>query len=157
MFYMIAIYIYIYIYSNVYIFFNEYEVCLMVGIHGLSVHVLNENQKLSPAVFYKKTVLKNFAVFTGKHLCWILFSIKVENVQVCNFVRSYKYCEIFKNTYFEKHLRTAASAEPAVDFKSSLNLCSKQRSFVTFGKIINYVTLSAYHILLLQVILLTRK
>ena len=33
-----------------------------------------------------KNVLKYFAIFKGKHLC-----------------------EIFKNTYFEEHLRTAAS------------------------------------------------
>ena len=38
------------------------------------------------AVFYKNAVLKNFAIFTGKHLC-----------------------EIFKNTCFEEHLHMAAS------------------------------------------------
>ena len=27
-------------------------------------------QKQPPEVFYKKVVLKNFAVFTKKHLCW---------------------------------------------------------------------------------------
>ena len=32
-------------------------------------------QKL-PEVFRKKNVLKNFANFTGKHLCWSLFFIK---------------------------------------------------------------------------------
>ena len=26
--------------------------------------------KQPPKVFYKKSVLKNFAIFTGKHLCW---------------------------------------------------------------------------------------
>ena len=36
--------------------------------------------------FYKDAALKNFEIFMGKHLC-----------------------EIFKNTYFEEHLRTAAS------------------------------------------------
>ena len=35
---------------------------------------------------YKNDVLKYFAIFTGKHLC-----------------------EIFKNSCFEEHLRTAAS------------------------------------------------
>ena len=29
-------------------------------------------------VFFKKTVLKNFAIFTGKHLCWSLFIIKLK-------------------------------------------------------------------------------
>ena len=54
----------------------------------------------------KKGVLKNFANFTGKHMCWILF-------KVCNFIKkgtpaqviSCKFCEIFKNTYFEEHLK----------------------------------------------------
>ena len=30
-----------------------------------------------PDVFYEKDVLKNFAKFTGKHLCWRLFFNKV--------------------------------------------------------------------------------
>ena len=44
-------------------------------------------------MFYKKAAIKNL-IFTGKHLCWMLSS---------------KYCEIFENTYYEEHLRTAAS------------------------------------------------
>ena len=36
------------------------------------------NQKQPPEVFYKKAVLKNFAIFTGKHLCWSLFIIKFQ-------------------------------------------------------------------------------
>ena len=31
-----------------------------------------------PEVFYKKGVLKNFVKFTGKHLCWSLFLIKLQ-------------------------------------------------------------------------------
>ena len=45
---------------------------------------------LSHEVFYKKAILINFAIFTGKQLFWSLL--------LC------KYCEIFKNTYFEEHL-----------------------------------------------------
>ena len=29
-----------------------------------------------PEVFHKEAILKNFAVFTGKHLCWSFFFIK---------------------------------------------------------------------------------
>ena len=43
-------------------------------------------------MFFKIAVLKNFALFVRKHLWWILFLIALFN----------------KNTYFEKHLRTAA-------------------------------------------------
>ena len=36
------------------------------------------NQKQPPEVFYKKAVLKNFAIFTRKHLCWSFFLIKLQ-------------------------------------------------------------------------------
>ena len=35
-------------------------------------------QKWPPQVLCKKGVLKNFANFTGKHLCWSLFLIKLQ-------------------------------------------------------------------------------
>ena len=41
----------------------------------------NENQKQPPEVFCKKGVLRNFAKFTGKHLCQILFFNKVAGLQ----------------------------------------------------------------------------
>ena len=50
-------------------------------------------------MFYK-TFLKNFAIFTGKHLCWSLFLIKLF---------SWEYYEIFKNTFFVEHQLTSAS------------------------------------------------
>ena len=53
----------------------------------------------------KKAVLKNLAIFIGKHLCWSLF-----NEVVPTQLFSCEYYEIFKNTYFKKHLRTVASA-----------------------------------------------
>ena len=36
------------------------------------------DQKQKPEVFYKKAVLKNFAVFIGKHFCSSLFLIKLQ-------------------------------------------------------------------------------
>ena len=38
----------------------------------------NDYQKQPSELFYKKTVLKNFAIFTGKHLCWSSFLIKLQ-------------------------------------------------------------------------------
>ena len=60
----------------------------------------------------KKAALKIFAIFTGKHLCWSLFLIKLQSFRHCNFIKkdfntevfSRENCEIPKNTYFEKHL-----------------------------------------------------
>ena len=46
----------------------------------------------------KKAVLKNFTIFTGKHLCWSLFSSLQETPTQVFF---YEDCEIFNNTYFE--------------------------------------------------------
>ena len=46
---------------------------------------LIELKKQPLEIFYKNAVLKNFAIFMGKHLC-----------------------EIFQNNYFKEHLRTAA-------------------------------------------------
>ena len=56
----------------------------------------------------QKAVLKNFHIFTGKHLGWSFFLIKLQ-LQTPTKVFSYEYFEILKNTYFEEHLRTTAS------------------------------------------------
>ena len=39
--------------------------------------IFNKFQMQPPEVFYKKSVLRNFAVFTGKHLSQSLFFKKV--------------------------------------------------------------------------------
>ena len=56
-------------------------------------------------MFYKKGVLKNFTIFTGKHLCQSLFLS-------CNFIiketlaqgLSCEFCKTFKNAFFTEHL-----------------------------------------------------
>ena len=53
----------------------------------------------------KKGVLRNFAKFTGKHLCQSLFFKKETLAQVF----SCTFCEISKNTLFTKHLWTTVS------------------------------------------------
>ena len=50
----------------------------------------------------KKGVLKNFAKFTGKHLCQSFFLNKKETLTQ---VLSCEFCEIFKNNFFIEHLR----------------------------------------------------
>ena len=45
-----------------------------------------EVKKKSPEGFCKKGVLKNFANFTGKHLCWSLFN-KVASLQLASFLK----------------------------------------------------------------------
>ena len=61
-------------------------------------------------MYFKMGVLKNFAIFTGKHLCQSLFFNKVAGLkpQACDFIKketlaqvfSCKYCETFKSSFF---------------------------------------------------------
>ena len=67
----------------------------------------------------KKGALKNFAVFTGKHMCWSLFLLRFNKLyqkETPTQVFSCEYFEIFK-AYFEEHLRRAASAIRNYDAK----------------------------------------
>ena len=59
-----------------------------------------------PDVFCKKGVLKNFANFTGKHLCQSLFYIKKGTLAQ---VFSWKFCEIFEIIFFYRTPPVAAS------------------------------------------------
>ena len=60
----------------------------------------------SPDVFYKNGDLKNFAIFTGKHLCRSIFFIEKETLTQ---VFSCIFCEIFLNTFFYITPRLAVS------------------------------------------------
>ena len=63
-------------------------------------------------MFFKIDILKNLAMFTGKHLCYSCRAggLQLYYKEIPTQVLSCEYCEIFKNTYFEEHLQTAASA-----------------------------------------------
>ena len=64
-----------------------------------------------PDVFCEKGVLRDFANFTGKHLCQSLFFNKVAGL-ACNFIKketlaqvfSCEFCETSKNTVFYRTL-----------------------------------------------------
>ena len=64
----------------------------------------------------KKGVLRNFAKFTGKHLCQSLFFNKVAGLQLYRKetlaqVFSCEFCEISKNTFSTEHFWTTAEIE----------------------------------------------
>ena len=44
-------------------------------------------EKYNEQVFYRKAVLKNFAIFTEKPLCWSLFLHKNTGLQSWNFIK----------------------------------------------------------------------
>ena len=85
----------------------------------------------------EKGVLRNFAKFTGKHLCQSLFFNKVAGL-ACNFIKketlaqvfSCEFCEISKNTFFTEHLWTTASDKmPLLFFLSLLAKEAKSDKF----------------------------
>ena len=58
-------------------------------------------------MFFEKAVLKSFQNFTGKHLCWSLFLISLQDEGLQLYfkkapaqVLSFEICEIFRNTFF---------------------------------------------------------
>ena len=71
---------------------------------------------------------------------------KVAALKACNFIKKrlqhsfffYKYCKIFKNTYFDEHLQTAASviltAALYIECCASCccTCCTSERSFVKY-------------------------
>ena len=48
----------------------------------------------------KESVLKNFAIFTGKHLCWSLLN-KVAGLQACKIINKRLRHRCFQDTYFK--------------------------------------------------------
>ena len=85
----------------------------------------------------RKDALRNFAKFTGKHLCqslflnkgagrglhWVSFLIKLQ-AESCNFIEketlaqvfSCEFCEISKNTFFTEYLWATSSVYITVHF-----------------------------------------
>ena len=66
-------------------------------------------QKQLTEVFLQKGVLKNFAKFTGKHLCQCHFFNKVIKKETLAQVFPCEFYEISKNAFFTEHLRTTTS------------------------------------------------
>ena len=65
---------------------------LFVSALKLVLHAL---QKQPPEVFYKKCILKNFAKFTGKHLCQSLFFNKVAGLGPATLLKRDSGTDIF--------------------------------------------------------------
>ena len=61
----------------------------------------------------KKKLFLRISQYSQENTCWSLFLITLQTsgqtqTQVSTQMFSFEYCGIFKNTYFEKHLRTTA-------------------------------------------------
>ena len=83
-----------------------------------------------PEVFCKTGVLRNFANFTGKHLCQRLFFKKVFLLKKSLWHRCFlaqgfscEFCKISKNTFFTEHPRTTGSEILELILRSALDGC----------------------------------
>ena len=59
------------------LFFEKMSSLLLMLLVLLFIHVEKRSNSLLQ-MFFKTGVLKNFAIPTGKHLCWSLFLIKLQ-------------------------------------------------------------------------------
>ena len=73
---------------------------------------LKKSKSSRSQMFFELSRIKNFAIFTGKHLCSGLFLIKLQAFRPATFLKrdsntgvSCGYCEIFKNSFFRENLR----------------------------------------------------
>ena len=57
--------------------YKKFHLSCLTGCWIICFSVLNL-QKQSPEVFCERVVFKNFAIFTGRHLCWSSFLIKLQ-------------------------------------------------------------------------------
>ena len=104
-----------------------------------------------PNVFCKKGVFRQFAKFTGKHLCQSLFFNKVAGLRpkACNFIKkeslaqvfSCEFCEISKNTFSYRTPPLAASIffqEPAQFSTDSNTKSDRIRPLKCHGQIATF-------------------
>ena len=89
-------------------FFNIAKSTKFLDVTNIKFHNVAETDRSGHRrCSVKKGVLRNFAKFTGKHLCQRLFFNKVAG-QVCNFIKkeslaqvfSCEFCKISKNVFF---------------------------------------------------------
>ena len=67
------------------------------------------NRSSHSQIFFKVNVLKNFANFTGKHLCWSLFFF----LTTCNFIKDrlqhrcfpVKFLKFLRTPFYIEHLQ----------------------------------------------------
>ena len=78
---------------------------LVIYLTRIVVQITYRSSRLG--VFCAKIVLKNFAKFTGKHMCQSLFFNKVAGLRTLR--GDPGFCEISKNTFFYRKPPVAAS------------------------------------------------
>ena len=131
--------------------FNLFH-CIYIQYHHIYVQshlIIIQSRSSHPEVFCIKGVLRNFAKFTGKHLCQSLFFSKVAGLRptkACNFIKketlaqvfSCEFCETSKNIFFTEHLWATASVFSLVLFIFS-QLIHSQSHFMCIQSDLIYI------------------
>ena len=107
-----------------------------------SISSIEDNYtEMNTKVFYIKAVLKIFAIFTGKRLCWSLCLIKLQAFRLAAlFIRDSStgtfLCILRIFIYFEKHLRNAASDSSfsLVIYLFLLSLYNYEERLILYGE-----------------------
>ena len=109
---------------------------LFLFFQEISKSAFCRNIEKQPKMFYKKMFLKISQNLQENNCARVSFLIKLQTPKYCKFIKretlaqrfSSKFCEIFKNTYFEEHLWAAASEnirEGALVFRSDQRWISR--------------------------------
>ena len=78
------------------------RICKGLKISVMGVISTTSIKSSRSQMFFKIGVLKNFAIFTGKHMCKSLFLIKLK---ACNFIKK-RLQQVFCRTFLNLFLRT---------------------------------------------------
>ena len=79
-----------------------------VSVLLISAEIKKWKSQSSSQMFFKGGVLKSYAIFTRKHLCWSHFLIKFQSFRPATLkvtpmkVFYCDYCKIFKNSFFHR-------------------------------------------------------
>ena len=89
-------------------------------------------------MFCRIGALENIVIFTGKHLCWGIFFIKLQTrrppKEIPAQVFSYEYCEIFKNRSLHRTPLVAASG----DIHLTLQIKNKSEAITNLMRSYNF-------------------
>ena len=61
----------------------------IIGLHGITFRSSHQRGSV------KISVIKNFAIFTGKRLCWSLFLIKLQAFRSATLIRKDSNTDVF--------------------------------------------------------------
>ena len=108
------------------------------SLDHLFLNEASPNRSIHPDVFCEKGVLKEFAKFTGKHLCQRLFFNKVAGLRPATLLNktltqvfSCECCEILKNNFFYRTPPVTACVQTA--FKTNFTIYRKQLNWFLYN------------------------